>query len=238
MKVARQLPLDLARRTWGGKRKGAGRKPKGARAGMPHRPRRPIAQRHPVHVTLRVVPAVGRLRRLDCYRAVRRAMITSLASGTFRICQLSIQSNHIHLIAEADDRASLALGMRGFQISAARRLNAAISLRCGTRRRGQVFADRYHDEQLTNPTQVRNALNYVLNNWRRHEEDRGAPHLAFDPYSSARSFPWFRERPEPGRWGPTDEPLPVAFPTTWLLETGWRRNGRLSLRAVPGPRRS
>src|SRR5687768_11179368 len=47
----------------GGKRPGAGRPPKGKRAGSPHK-RRPILKaRNPVHLVLRVVPRIGKLRR-------------------------------------------------------------------------------------------------------------------------------------------------------------------------------
>src|SRR6186997_2011275 len=47
----------------GGRRRGAGRKPRGARAGVAHRPRPAIRKRTPVHVTVRLVPEVGSLRR-------------------------------------------------------------------------------------------------------------------------------------------------------------------------------
>jgi hypothetical protein len=57
-----QLPLWKQR---GGKRRGAGRPPKGARAGSPHKTRPPLNPRHPVHVTLRAVAAVGNLRKRD-----------------------------------------------------------------------------------------------------------------------------------------------------------------------------
>ncbi len=39
-------------------------------------------------------------------------------------------------------------------------------------RKGAVFTHRYHATALTTPTQTRNALAYVLNNWRRHNEDK------------------------------------------------------------------
>src|SRR6266498_2903915 len=49
----RQMRLPLAAaRTWGGARKGAGRKPRG-RPSMPHVTRRKIDPRYPVQVTVR-----------------------------------------------------------------------------------------------------------------------------------------------------------------------------------------
>src|SRR4029078_10602191 len=150
-----------------------GRKPKGARAGSPHRVRPELKARHPVHVVLRVVGAVGNRRRRATYRAVREATLTTARREDFRIVHLSIQRNHLHLLVEADHKGALASGMQGFQISAAKPLNAAVSKdRSGPRRRGSVFPDRYHAEIITTPTQARHALNYVINNWRKHREDR------------------------------------------------------------------
>src|SRR5262245_9213348 len=69
----------------GGKRRGAGRKPKGHRAGSPHKARPELDARHPVHVVLRVVAAVGSLRRRCAYRAIREATITTARREDFRI---------------------------------------------------------------------------------------------------------------------------------------------------------
>src|ERR1051325_872083 len=153
-----------------------GRKPKGPRTGSPHKVRPELKARHPVHVVLRVVSAVGNLRRRTTYKAVREATLTTARREDFRIVHLGIQRNHLHLLVEADDKGALASGMQGFQLSAAKHLNAAISKdRPGDRRRGAVFPDRYHAEIITTPTQARHALSYVLSNWRKHREDRVAP---------------------------------------------------------------
>src|SRR5215470_5990282 len=128
-----QLPLFKPR---GGKRRGAGRKPKGRRAGSPHKPRPALNPRHPVHVVLRVISAVGNLRRRCTYQAIREATLTTARREDFRIVHLSIQRTHLHLIVEADHKAALAVGMQGFQISAAKHLNAAVSRDKPDRRRG------------------------------------------------------------------------------------------------------
>ncbi|HET9621575.1 MAG TPA: transposase, partial [Kofleriaceae bacterium] len=129
-RVAReQLPLFVARKLHGGKRRGAGRKPNGPRAGAPHVERPTLAARHPVHVVLRAVEAVGNLRRRHAYHAIRIATLVVGNRDDFRIVQLSIQHNHVHLIVEAADKHALAKGMQAFQISAAKQLNRAISKR-------------------------------------------------------------------------------------------------------------
>jgi REP element-mobilizing transposase RayT len=224
----------------GGKRRGAGRPPKGARAGSPHKPRPFLHARYPVHVTLRVVSAVGNLRRRCVYEAVREATLTTARREDFRIVQLSIQRTHIHLLVEANDKLALARGMQGFQISAAKQLNAAISEgKAGPRRRGSVFPDRYHAEIITSPRQARHVLSYVMNNWRKHQEDVREPMSGWtiDWFSSAAMFPgWAEYGDEPFLWRgpPTYDPLIVYQPRTWLLREGWKRGGApISCREVP-----
>ena len=73
----------------GGKRRGAGRKPKGPRAGSPHRTRPELKARHPVHVVLRVIGEVGSLRRRFTYRAIREATLTTARREDFRIVHVS-----------------------------------------------------------------------------------------------------------------------------------------------------
>ena len=236
--------LDKNGQHRGGPRKNAGRKPTGDFASHAKRP--PIDKRHPQHVTLRAVAEVGWLRRLDIYAAVRHALRTVLARHEqFRIVHLSVQNTHIHMLVEASNKRSLANGMRAFQISAAKTINAAYSgrRRLEERRRGRVFADRYYTEDISSVRQVRNTLSYVLNNWRRHLDDTGAYTLfdgRLDPYASGLAFAGWREAiPEPQRTLPRDyEPLEVSAPRTWLLDAGWTRAPAISMFETPGPRKN
>jgi REP element-mobilizing transposase RayT len=227
----------------GGKRRGAGRKPKGPRAGSLHKKRPALNPRYPVHVTLRAVSAVGNLRRRCAYRAVREATLTTARREDFRIVHLSIQHNHVHLLVEADHERALARGMQGFQVSAARHLNREISkARPGPRRRGTVFPDRYHAEIITSPTQARNALSYLMNNFRKHHEDRVAPISSWtiDWFSTAIMFPGWAEYGDAAflwRWPATYDPLITYQPQTWLLQTGWAKAGSVSCHEVPSANR-
>ncbi len=154
----RHVQQPLFRR--GGKRRGAGRKPKGARAGERHEARPAFKPYHALHVVMRVAPEVGSLRRRAMYKAVRAASVTAALREWFRIVHISLQRTHIHMIVEAEDKAALSRGMQGFQISAARHINTALG-DGGKRRRGSVFADRYHVEVITTPTRARHAISYV-----------------------------------------------------------------------------
>jgi REP element-mobilizing transposase RayT len=224
-------------RTWGGKRRGAGRKQVNAVKSQPHRTRPSVSSSQAVHVTLRIAADFSRLRRRDAYRAVRKAMVVVLPRTNFRIVHASVQANHVHLMTEADSKMALARGLQAFQISAAKRLNHAESARHGRKRSGPAFPDRYHAEVISTPFHARRALAYVLNNWRKHKEDRapGTSTWILDPYSSAVSFTGWTER---SKWDvPTDhEPLPVCLPHSWLLREGWKKYGTISVFEVPGQR--
>jgi putative transposase len=245
----RHVQQTLVFRTWGGKRRGAGRRQVNERKSQPHRARRELAPNQAVLVTLRVAQSVRRMRRRDAYRALRKAMHVVLSRIDFRIVHLSIQANHVHLIVEASSKLALARGMQAFQISAARRLNAVDLDGAGRARRGSVFPDRYHEEVVTTPTHARHALSYVLNNWRKHKEDRvpATKTWVLDPYSTARSFiGWIErtdlvDRGDDERWFaralsplPDDlEPLPTCTPQSWLLREGWKLGGKVSVFEAP-----
>ena len=234
----RHIQQELFRR--GGKRKRAGRRPKGSRAGSPHQARPTIKPNQALHVVMRVVREVGSMRRRELYKAVRDATLIAAVRERFRIVHVSIQRNHVHMLVEAENNLALARGMQGFQISAARNINTA--LRVGyRRRRGPVFADRYHLEVITSPTRAHRAIGYVLCNWRKHNEDqRGlASTWLVDPFSSGISFPdWKELEGTPWMWPirETYEPLIVRRPSSWLLKEGWKLCGSISARHVPSKR--
>jgi putative transposase len=198
----RQLGLEF--RTWGGKRAGAGRKPRGARAGVAHRSRDEWTRPMPLHVTLRMAPHVYNLRSRRSFRVIEAALRIGGDRFDVRVVQFSVQGNHIHLLVEAPRRRALTRAIQGFSIRVAKGLNRMMG------RKGRVFDDRYHARVLRTPTEVRHAIHYVLENARKHAAQRGetsAPGYV-DPYSSA---------------GAPDLALPPA--QTWLLRTGWKRGG-------------
>jgi REP element-mobilizing transposase RayT len=225
----------------GGKRRGAGRKPKGARAGEQHAARPAFKPYHALHVVMRIMADVGTLRRRKMYKALRAATITAALRERFRIVHVSLQRTHVHLIVEAEHKEALARGMQGFLISAARHINTALG-DGQRRRRGPVFADRYHLEVITTPTRARHAISYVLNNFRKHGEDReGLPSTwLVDPFSSGISFPDWKELQDQAWMWPireTYDPLMVRRPQSWLLREGWKLAGEISAREVPSRRR-
>ncbi|HEU5182919.1 MAG TPA: transposase [Gemmatimonadaceae bacterium] len=235
-----QLELSMKRdkngQRRGGARPGAGRprKPKGT-ASEWHKRRADVNHRHPQHVTLRVLGEVGHLRKRFIWRAIRTALLRTAERADFRIVHMSVQGNHIHLICEADSKAALTAGVWGFEISAAKHINGELG-GDGRRRKGQVFADRYHVVAMSSLRQTRHCVSYVLNNWRHHKGERG-PSLyggKIDPYSSGVWFPFWKERTTPDIHVPAGyDPPPVCRPMTWLLTEGLKRAAPISVWEVP-----
>jgi REP element-mobilizing transposase RayT len=225
----------------GGARTGAGRKRAPGPRRMSHARRPYIQAANPLHVTLRVEKAVGSLRRMSAYRAIRRALKTvGYHHGIFRIVHFSVQRDHIHLIVEADSKFCLSRGMRSFAIAAARHLNRELPPKGQRRRRGRVFVDRYHVEAIDSVARVRNAVSYVLNNWRKHGQDherRGLFAGRIDPYSSGVWFPRWKERTNEDVVIPPDYETPeVGNAHTWLLTAGLAHGRPISVWDVPGAR--
>ena len=226
-----QLEINLTQPTWGGARDGAGRKRLATKHDASHGPRPEHVARFPVHVVLRTRSEVRRLRRGYVLRKVRRALhVVAVREAGFRVVHMSIQHNHLHLLVEAENKLALSRGMQAFAISAARAINRSQN------RTGKVFALRYHATTISSRRQTRHALAYVLNNWRRHEEDRRggrrAARALVDPYSSGVSF----EGWSVGAFDVPDDyvPLAVSAARTWLLREGWKLYGAIEPREVPG----
>jgi REP element-mobilizing transposase RayT len=113
-------------------------------------------------VTLRVVGGIESLREPSLFSVVRRALAEGKRHFGFSVVHFSVQRDHVHIIAEANDRRALSRGMQGLSIRVARAVNAQLG------RSGKLFADRYHARALTSPRTVRLALRYVLLNVRKH----------------------------------------------------------------------
>ncbi len=174
-------------------------------------------------MTLRLRENVPSLRNPALFADVRRALRSGKARFGFRLNHFSVQSNHLHLIVEATGRPALSRGMQGLGVRLAKAINARL------RRAGKVFSDRYHDRILTSPRQVRNALEYVLKNARRH----GLFHDGFDPCSSGAWFDGWKNAGKGSEVGAPADLAPVVPPRTWMLGTGWRRLGLIPVQTLP-----
>ena len=138
-----------------------------------------------MHVTCRCAKGVGRLRTGEVRQAIARAIAHVNQRKEFRVVHVSVQHDHLHFLVEADDHQTFVSGMRALTITVAKAINAA------KQRTGRVFGYRYHATTIESPRQARNALAYVLNNWRHHLEDEkslASRSALIDPYASGGSL--------------------------------------------------
>jgi hypothetical protein len=135
-------------------------------------------------VTVRIERELPTLRTRRAFTAVARAFWGAQGKFGMRVVHFSVQSNHLHLIVEGVNGTA----MKGLGVRIARGLNRVL------RRRGRVVEDHYHARALRTPSEVRNAVRYVLRNHERHTGLAGV-----DQFSS------------------TAQPQIVLAARTWLL---------------------
>jgi REP element-mobilizing transposase RayT len=167
---------------------------------------------------------VWNLRSRRALEVIEAALVSGRTAWRgFRVVHYALEGDHLHFIVEADDNRTLSEGMQGLTVRLAKGLNRLM----GTR--GKVFADRYHAHALRTPTEVRNALAYVLLNHRSHMAriGKGSASASPDPFSSGATFEGWLEAPAVAR-------TVTSAPETWLLREGWKMGGSLSLTSVPG----
>ncbi|MFN2548577.1 MAG: transposase [Myxococcales bacterium] len=153
-----------------------------------------------VHLVWRTRDDVRSLRGRKLFRQIRESFRRCCEKPGFRLVHFAVLGNHVHLIAEADDLEALSRGMQGLGVSMAKRINFTSA------RSGAVFEDRFYGRYLPTPTEVRNAVTYVLRNEEGHARREGLP-----PPADPQAFTSLGPHP-PGR------PLTVP-PQTWLLRT-------------------
>jgi REP element-mobilizing transposase RayT len=223
--MSKQLAMEF--RSHGGRREGAGRKPASKRPPIHHVKRPNVAMRGTAHVTLRVRPDVPSLRSRRFIQEFQARLRKGCEREEFRVCQYSIQRDHVHLVVEAAGKEALGRGMKSVGIRLARTVNRVFG------RVGPVLFGRYHLRVLRTPREVRNALAYVLLNARKHWRQRkgAAPPIVLDIASSGA---WFDGWKRPPPMTASNDSRPVAPARYWLLREGWRRRGLVDPAEVPG----
>jgi REP element-mobilizing transposase RayT len=164
-----------------------------------HKTRPRFDKATPVHVTVRVARHVWNLRSRRCFGVVTACFEASCGRLGLRLIEFAVLGDHLHLILEPDCNEALSRGMQGLNIRIAKALNRLM------KDSGRVFADHYHARLLVTPTDLVNAIAYVLGNFAHHHG--GTP--GQDPFSSSNCR------------------HVLAEPAGWLLKVGWRRARRV-----------
>jgi hypothetical protein len=179
--------------------------------------------------------SVAQLRSEKVFPAVRRAIARAarIMGEHFRIVHFSVEANGVHLLVEATNRRWLSAGMSGVTIRTAHAVNEVLG------RKGRFWDDRWRGRVLTTPAEVREALVFVLANFRLHTP--GALPAGVDGCSSA---PWFdgflgqRSGGDPlpaaaGIGVDAEAEPPVVPARTALLAREWRALGLIGPREAP-----
>ena len=163
-----------------------------------------------MHVTVRRRDGLPSFRQQRVAKLMR-GLLADKNDARFQIVDLSIQSNHIHLVVEAQNRKTAIRKMQGFMIAFAKRLNRILG-----RTKGKVWADRYFSRDIESSRDMHNVLSYIFANAKKHGVIPNEPDV-YDVYSTASRFLGFPR-------GET-EPWPRPKPRTAMLSRWWRAHG-------------
>ncbi len=181
-----------------------------------------------LHVTVKLKSGLPRLRGRKPFNAVAAAFRKFALSDGFRLVHFSVQHDHIHFLIEADSKPRLSAAMQKLCISIARRLNLLWGE--GKTWIGRIFNQRYHAHLLKTPTEVRNAIVYVLANAVKHEQIQ--PGHA-DPFSSAFAFDGYKHPPRASSPPFFDDLKELGTARTTLLAEKWRAHGLIDPQEAP-----
>ena len=147
---------------WGGAWKGAGKKKKRWREGAPHRRRITPRRWSPHHVTLSLKRDCPSLRTNPTFFFSLQVFQEEKKRSGFLLLAWTLQKNHLHLIVEAASPEALSRSIQGIQVRLARGWNRI------WKRKGRVFAGRFHSRMVRSLGDGRRVLAYVLKNHLRH----------------------------------------------------------------------
>ncbi|GEM_PF-5126010 len=147
---------------WGGARKGAGKKKKRWREGAPHRRRVSPRRWSSHHVTLSLKRDCPFLRTNPSFFFALQVFQEEKKRPGFRLLAWTLQRNHLHMIVEVASPEALSRSIQGIQVRLARGWNRI------WKRKGRVFAGRFHSRMVQSPWDARRVLAYVLKNHLRH----------------------------------------------------------------------
>lgn len=153
----KQQSLNLYLGKHGGRRPSSGRNRLHSK-GVSHRTRELVSARTPVHINFKVSTYIQSRPALE----ILTYAIHKASTHNLNIIYYALQRDHIHLIAEAPNNQTLSKGMRALTISFAKRIQKL------KQTNESIQVERYHLHVLKCPTEVENAVDYVINNEVHH----------------------------------------------------------------------
>ena len=132
---------------WGGRRPGAGRKPVGEHAGVPHRARPQFSGRTAVHLVLRFEARVD-LRAARVRRVIEESLEEGRGRSGLHVVEARVKGDQLHLLAEAEGTRALSRGTQGLTIRIARGINRLDGAH------GRVYSDHFEGFVLRSAAEV------------------------------------------------------------------------------------
>jgi REP element-mobilizing transposase RayT len=163
--MKKELQFNLFKGKLGGRRPGAGRKRIHSK-GVSHLKRETVTKRTPQHINFKFKCSI---RNKDCLKLLKQSIQNAQKQG-LKIIHFSLQSNHVHLITEAENNEVLTKGMRSLTITFSKGL-----------KRGRVQLERYHLHVLKTLMEAKHAIAYVLFNEQKHTKKKASK---IDGYTS------------------------------------------------------
>ncbi len=140
--------------------KGAGRKPT-MDPGIRHTKRLTFHRTTALHLTIKINKENSGLKTIEIAKKIK-ASFKKLYSNSVNLVHFTIEYDHIHLLVEAKSHLHLGKAMQSFGISLAKKLNYH------RKKVGTVYKHRYHQRILKTKTEIKNVINYIFQNGKKH----------------------------------------------------------------------
>lgn len=152
--------------------KQAGRKPIHD-SGIRHTSRPLLKRAASLHLTIKVLRNKAEIKNKSVLKLLKHAIQRARLQG-LKVIHYSLEYDHVHLLIEADNNASLGKGMQALGVTMAKGINRLKRLK------GAVYKHRYHFRQISSPRQLKYVMNYIFKNGMKH---RSADSV-INPYNS------------------------------------------------------
>jgi len=197
------------------------------RAACPHAARPALASRYPVHVVLKLDPSLPNLRGRQPVRVIERCLRTGKERRAFVWCTFRSSRITCNLIVEALGAKALSAGIKGLSVRLARRLNTLLG------RKGRVMIERYFGPSCARRRRSAGVCATCCSIGGGMTRSAGGLGTGAGRSLFVRSL--LRRLARGRATPPPPEERCVSPPRLWLLTTGWRSRGLISVDAVPGP---
>ena len=141
-------------------RKNAGRPAKND-IGIRHISRPFLERPTSLHLTVKIKRDKADLKNKTILQLLKRAILRARGKG-LRIIHYSLEYDHVHMLVEADDNATLGVGMQSFGVTLARGIN---KIKSGA---GEVYKHRYHFRKISSALELKRVMSYIFKNGIKH----------------------------------------------------------------------